>query len=182
MQSVFIKNIVTMFKEKLSIEFAQFRLPSRITPTPTPVVPQHKPSASTSSTKRNDKIVLYTTGEEDPIGSGMSILKLLVRLHNVTFEERKCNKDPKYIKELEELVGSDKVELPMVIVNGKDLCGEEEVEGLEDLAIQLKQQLNTMKVSRRQIQDINEMMRNALMGNAIKNPSSKASFWDNYRM
>lgn len=46
------------------------------------------------------------------------------------FEERNCSKERKYFRELEELVGNDKVRFPTLIVNGKDLCGNEEVEGL----------------------------------------------------
>ena len=37
---------------------------------------------------------------------------------NVVFEERNCSKESEYMRELEELVGNDRVRFPMVIVNG----------------------------------------------------------------
>lgn len=46
---------------------------------------------------------------------------------NMAFEERNCSKEPKYIKELKELLGY--VRFPALIVNGMDLC---EVMGLYD--------------------------------------------------
>lgn len=105
--------------------------------------------------------------------------------NNVLFEERNCHKDPKYIKELQELVGHNNVELPMLIVNGKDLCGEEEIEGLEDFeGLQLKQKLrfalNNIRVSRRQIDSIHEGMRarSSFWDSVSKNNSGRSSFWD----
>ncbi|KAL8135161.1 hypothetical protein AgCh_009991 [Apium graveolens] len=56
------------------------------------------------------------------------LVKTILMGGNVVFEERNCSKEPKYLTELQELVGNDNVRFPMVIVNGKDLCGEEEVE------------------------------------------------------
>lgn len=42
---------------------------------------------------------------------------------NVVFEERNYLKEPKYVWDLEERVGYDKVGFPALIVNGKIFCG-----------------------------------------------------------
>lgn len=99
----------------------------------------HLPIPNTSSMQKNSplqsptpeasegKVILYTTD----VGNGLSakcVRKFLSTGH-VVFEERNCSKEPKYFREL---LGYDKVRFPMVVVNGKDLCGEEQAEGLDD--------------------------------------------------
>nr|XP_017234741.1 PREDICTED: disease resistance protein RML1B-like isoform X2 [Daucus carota subsp. sativus] len=66
-------------------------------------------------------------------------LRKILESGNVVYEVRNCSDEPMYVSELKELLGKKKVRLPTVIVNGKDLCGEEEVEGFYD--IEMKQEL-----------------------------------------
>ena len=120
LQSTFIQNTVKLFRERLAAKFPECRLP-------TPRVPVLQGSSSSSSSE--DKIILYTTTSvTDAVGA----LKKILRSGNVVYEERNCSIEPRYLRELKDLVGNDKVRFPMVIVNGKDLCGEEEVEGFYD--------------------------------------------------
>ncbi|KAK1383049.1 hypothetical protein POM88_020784 [Heracleum sosnowskyi] len=120
LQSTFIQNTVKLFREKLAAKFPECRLP-----TPKISASMSRPEPS------NDKVILYTVSVNNGLGANGLVKKVLMS-GNVVFEERNCSKEPKYLRELEELVGNDKVRFPMVTVNGKDLCGEEEVEGLDD--------------------------------------------------
>ncbi|KAL1826427.1 hypothetical protein ACET3Z_004839 [Daucus carota] len=77
-----------------------------------------------------EKVILYKISVHDGLGANGLVKKILMSGH-VVFEERNCSQESEYMRDLEELVGNDKVRFPMVIVNGKDLCGVEEVEGLD---------------------------------------------------
>ncbi|KAK1388342.1 hypothetical protein POM88_016520 [Heracleum sosnowskyi] len=141
LQSTFIQKTVTLFQEKLAAKFPESRLPmSKST--------VHVGSLSSpffGHGPSNDNVILYTTSVNNGLGANGLVKKILMG-GNVLFEERNCSKEPKYLTELQELVGNDNVRLPMVIVNGKDLCGEEEVEGLEDFQdiVKLKSILNIL--------------------------------------
>lgn len=104
--------------------------------------------------------------------------------NKVVFEERNCHKEPKYIKELEELVGDGKIILPMIFVNGKNLCGEEEVDGLEgfegiEIKRKLRQALSILDNYRKKNEISQEYMRTVM---SIMNTSSKqnSSLMSNY--
>lgn len=103
-QKIFIKYIVELVRVQLAANFPECRLPMQ------------------------DKVILYTISHSKGHGANRLVKKLLMG-GNIVFEERNCSKEPKYFRELEVLVGNDKVRFPMLIVNGKDLCGNE-VEGL----------------------------------------------------
>lgn len=145
MQSIFIQNIVKLFREKLSVEFPECPLPL-----PKNSVPQGNPSPSSPS----DKVVLYTNEPDNVMAN--TLAKWILTQSNVVFVERNCFKDPKYIRELRELVRKKELRFPTVIVNGKDLCGEEEVEGLEGFRLKnyLKATLNSLNTTRRIADDI----------------------------
>lgn len=72
----------------------------------------------------------------------------------MVFEERNCSKDPNYITELEKLVGKERVKFPTLIVNGKDLRGEEEVGGLEGFPAKhkLKGVMNILNTTERSVE------------------------------
>lgn len=75
-----------------------------------------------------DKVILYTTFACNHRQRTKRVKELLAT-GNFVFEERNCSKEPKYILDL---LDYDKVRFPMLIVYGKDFCGEEQVEGLDD--------------------------------------------------
>lgn len=89
------------------------------------------PSPSTRHEPSMDKVILYTTDTGNGLSATSGLVKMFLVNGKVVHEERNCSKEPKYLTELKELVGNDKLRFPTVIVNGKDLCGEE-VEGLDD--------------------------------------------------
>nr|XP_017234331.1 PREDICTED: disease resistance protein RLM3-like isoform X2 [Daucus carota subsp. sativus]XP_017234333.1 PREDICTED: disease resistance protein RLM3-like isoform X2 [Daucus carota subsp. sativus]XP_017234334.1 PREDICTED: disease resistance protein RLM3-like isoform X2 [Daucus carota subsp. sativus]XP_017234335.1 PREDICTED: disease resistance protein RLM3-like isoform X2 [Daucus carota subsp. sativus] len=132
LQSTFIQNTVKLFRERLAAKFPECRLPTQ-------QVPVLQGSSSSSSSSRHesseDKIILYTTTSVTDVAGA---LKKILRSGNVVYEERNCSIEPRYLRELKDLVGNDKVRFPMVIVNGKDLCGEEEVEGFYDAEVKQK--------------------------------------------
>ena len=103
----------------------------------------------------NDKVILYTTNANNGLGA-KGLAKEVLLSGNVVFEERNCSKEPIYLKDLEELVGKEKVRFPLVIVNGKDLCGEEEVEGLDDFEDKqkLRSVLNMLYVTKRAVKSL----------------------------
>ncbi|KAK1388343.1 hypothetical protein POM88_016521 [Heracleum sosnowskyi] len=156
LQSTFIQNTVKLFQEKLAAKFPESRLPmSKST--------VHVGSLSSSffgHGPSNDNVILYTTSVNNGLGAN-GLVKTILMGGNVLFEERNCSKEPKYLTELQELVGNDNVRFPMVIVNGKDLCGEEEVEGLEDFQgiVKLKSTLNILYSGQRQLENINNYMK-----------------------
>lgn len=155
LQSTFIQNTVKLFQEKLAAKFPECRLP-------TPRSTVLKGSSSSSFLRHgpsNDKVILYTTSVNNGLGAN-GLVKTILISGNVVFEERNCSKEPKYLTELQELVGND-VRFPMVIVNGKDLCGEEEVEGLENFqgTVKLKSTLNILYSGQRQLENINNYMK-----------------------
>ncbi|KAL8101358.1 disease resistance protein RPV1-like [Apium graveolens] len=156
LQSTFIQNIVTLFQEKLSAKFPESRLPM----SKSSVLPSSSSSSFSRHGPFNDEVILYTTGVNNGLGAN-GLVKTILMSGNVVFKERNCSKEPKYLTELQELAGKDKVRLPMVIVNGKDLCGEEEVEGLEDFQdiVKLKSTLNILYAGQRQQESINDIMR-----------------------
>ena len=61
-------------------------------------------------------------------------------------------------------MSNDRVRFPMVIVNGKDLCGEEEVEGLDDFENKQKliSVLNHLYVSAKTIENLRDMFSRSL--------------------
>lgn len=156
LQSTFIQNTVKMFREKLALNFPECRLPM-----PKSSVLQGSSSWSMSRPEpSNDKVILYTTSVNNGLGANGLVKKVLMS-GNVVYEERNCSKEPKYLRELEELVGNDKVRFPMVIVNGKDLCGEEEVEGLDDFEnkYKLMRVLNMLYVSAKSVESLQDMFK-----------------------
>ena len=105
-------------------------------------------------------MILYTTSVNNGLGAN-GLVKTILVSGNVVFEERNCSKEPKYLIELQELVGTEKVRFPMVVVNGKDLCGEEDVEGLEDFQGmgKLKSTLNILYAHQMQMESISNYMK-----------------------
>lgn len=108
--NVFIRNIVKLFGKKLAAKFPECRLPQ---------------SSLSSRRPTKSKVILYTTSANERTNS---TTRMSLVSGKVAFEERNCSKEPNYVRELEELVGNDRVRFPTLIVNGKDLCGEEEVD------------------------------------------------------
>ncbi|WOG86902.1 hypothetical protein DCAR_0206121 [Daucus carota subsp. sativus] len=159
LQSTFIQNIVKLFREKLAAKFPECRLPTLEGPS--------SQGSSSSSMLRpkpsNDKVILYTISVNNGLGANGLVKKLLMS-GNVVFEERNCSTESEYMRELEELVGNDRVRFPMVIVNGKDLCGEEEVEGLDDFENKQKliSVLNHLYVSAKTIENLRDMFSRSL--------------------
>ncbi|KAL1819891.1 hypothetical protein ACET3Z_014760 [Daucus carota] len=156
LQSTFIQNTVKLFREKLAAKFPECRLPM-------PSSTELQGSSSSTFLRRgpsNDTVILYTTSVNNGLGAN-GLVKANLVSGNVVFEERNCSKEPKYLIELQELVGNDKVRFPMVIVNGKDLCGEEEVEGLEDFQgmAKLKATLNILYAGQMQMESISNYMK-----------------------
>ncbi|XP_074355590.1 uncharacterized protein LOC141695231 isoform X2 [Apium graveolens] len=128
LQSTFIRRVVKLLRENMADTFPGYHLPvpksSYIKGDSPPPSPRREPS--------KDKVILYTTNNVDNgAGARNRLVMIFLAIGNVVFEERNCSKEPRYLRELEELVGKDGVRFPMVIVNGKDLCGEG-VEGLDD--------------------------------------------------
>lgn len=126
--NTFIQNTVKLFGEKLAKKFPDWRFPmpkrSVLEGSSSPFLSSRKPT--------KNKVILYTISANDGNYGSNSIARKYLMSGDVVFEERSCSKDPKYLRELEELVGYDKVRFPTVIVNGKDLCGEEEVYDFEN--------------------------------------------------
>ena len=135
LQSTFIQNTVKLFRERLAVRF-----PECHHPVPKGQVLQGM-SASPSLRHESsaDKILFYTTTRANNGGGVYKSLRKILESGNVVYEVRNCSDEPMYVSELKELLGKKKVRLPTVIVNGKDLCGEEEVEGFYD--IEMKQEL-----------------------------------------
>lgn len=175
LQSTFIQNTVKLFREKLAAKFPECRLP-----TPKSSALQSGSSSSMSRPEpSNDKVILYTVSVNNGLGANGLVKKVLMS-GNVVFEERNCSKEPKYLRELEELVGNDKVRFPMVIVNGKDLCGEEEVEGLDDFEnkYKLMRVLNTLYVSAKSVESLQDMFRRtaSLAGGSFQDTTSNSMY------
>ncbi|XP_063943437.1 disease resistance protein RPV1-like [Daucus carota subsp. sativus] len=147
LQSTFIQNTVKLLREKLAAKFPECRLPTLEGPS--------SQGSSSSSMLRprpsNDKVILYTISVNNGLGANGLVKKILMS-GNVVFVERNCSKESEYMRELEELVSNDKVRFPMVIVNGKDLCGAEEVEGIDDFEKKKKliSVLNHLYLSKKQ--------------------------------
>ncbi|XP_074359354.1 disease resistance protein RPV1-like [Apium graveolens] len=119
--NAFIRNTVKLFGEKLVTKF------------PERAISQGSSFSSWSSHKATkNKVILYTSSANDGQYGANSVARMYLTGGKVAFEERNCSKEPRYIRELEELLGNNRVRFPTVIVNGKDLCGEEEVEGLDN--------------------------------------------------
>lgn len=149
LQSTFIQKIIELFREKLASKFPECRLP----------IP--KPLRLQTREPSNDKVIVYTANVRNGLFANV-LIRGILKNGNVAFEERSCSKDPKYVKELQELVGDDKmIRFPMVIVNGRDLCGEDEFEGLEDFGGrgELKSALNLMYASQMHVQSMNKYMK-----------------------
>ena len=68
------------------------------------------------------------------------------------------------MRELGELVGNDRVRFPMVTINGKDLCGAEEVEGLDDFENKKKfiSVLNHLYLTAKTIENLHDMFSRSL--------------------
>ncbi|KAK1394374.1 hypothetical protein POM88_013430 [Heracleum sosnowskyi] len=148
-QSTFILKTIQLFREKLAAKFPECRLP-----TPKPLRLQTREPS-------NDKVIVYTANVSNSLFTNV-LIKGILKNGNVAFEERNCSKDPNYVKQLQELLGDDKlIRFPMVIVNGRDFCGEEEVVGLEDFQdrVKLKSALNIMYASQMQVQSMNTYMK-----------------------
>lgn len=133
-QNTFIQNTVKLFRERLAAKFPECRHP-----TPQNLVIQGNSSSSLSRHESaEEKIILYTTTSINNAVGAYGLVKKILRSGNVVYEERNCTNEPRYLRELKELVGNDKVRFPTVIVNGKDLCGEEEVDGFYDIEVKQK--------------------------------------------
>ncbi|WOG86913.1 hypothetical protein DCAR_0206132 [Daucus carota subsp. sativus] len=149
LQSTFIQNIVKLFREKLAAKFPECRLPTLEGP--------GSQGSSSSSMLRpkpsNYKVILYTISVNNGLGANGLVKKLLMS-GNVIFEERNCSTES----------DNDRVRFPMVIVNGKDLCGEEEVEGLDDFENKQKliSVLNHLYVSAKTIENLHDMFSRSL--------------------
>lgn len=155
LQSTFIQKTVDLFREKFVAKYPEWRLP-----TPKTSLTQ----SSSSRTPSNDNVIVYTAD----ISNGHFAKVLIKKILNngkVEFEERNCSEEPKYVKELQELVGDDKmIRFPMVIVNGRDFfCGEDEIQGLEDFEgrVRLKSALNIMYASQMRVESMNTYMKAA---------------------
>ncbi|KAL1827728.1 hypothetical protein ACET3Z_006140 [Daucus carota] len=142
LQSTFIQNTVKLFRERLAARFPECRQP----------VPKGQVLQGTSSSPSLShessaaKIILYTTTRAN---NGESVRKILESA-NVVYEVRNCSDEPMYVSELKELLGKKKVRFPTVIVNGKDLCGEEEEEGFHNIEIRQKLKKRLMSLYRKQ--------------------------------
>ncbi|XP_063942716.1 uncharacterized protein LOC135150370 [Daucus carota subsp. sativus] len=132
-QSTFIQNTTKLFRETLAAKFPECRLP------------EPERSVLRGSSSSNVKVILYTTSANNDLDANGWAKKVLLS-GKVVFEERNCSKEPIYLKELEELVVKEKVRFPMVILNGKDLCGEEEVDGLDDFGDKQKLLLSVLNM------------------------------------
>lgn len=175
LQSTFIQNTVKLFREKLAAKFPECRLPR-------PKISALQSGSSSSMSRpepSNDKVILYTVSVNNGLGANGLVKKVLMS-GNVVYEERNCSKEPKYLRELEELVGNDKVRFPMVIVNGKDLCGEEEVEGLDDFEnkYKLMRVLNMLYVSAKSVESLQDMFRRttSLAGGSFQDTTSNSMY------
>lgn len=78
------------------------------------------------------KIVLYTCCKGDHIGSDAILMMVLMKT-KMSYVTKNCYNHRGHLTELEELVGKDNVKFPMMIVNGKDVCGNEGVEGFREI-------------------------------------------------
>ena len=133
-----------LFRETLAAKFPECRLP------------EPERSVLRDSSSSNVKVILYTTSANNGLDANGWAKKVLLS-GKLVFEERNCSKEPIYLKELEELVGKEKVRFPMVIVNGKDLCREEEVESLDDFKNKQKlimSALNVLYVTERELKSL----------------------------
>lgn len=148
LHSIFIQKIIELFRETFAAKFPECRLPP-------------KPLRLQTQEPSSDKIIIYTANVRNGLFANV-LIKGILKNGNVVFEERNCSKDSKYVKELQELVGDDKmIRFPMVIVNGRDFCGEEEFEGLEDFEGrgELKSALNLMYASQLHVESMNIYMK-----------------------
>ncbi|KAL1827701.1 hypothetical protein ACET3Z_006113 [Daucus carota] len=100
-------------------------------------------------------------------GSANGLAKKVLLIGNVVFEERNCSKEAIYLKELEELVGKEKVRFPMVIVNGKICVEKKEVEGLDDFEDKQKLML-VLNVTERAVKSFHLAEGVQLMGKVFK--------------
>ncbi|XP_063938551.1 uncharacterized protein LOC135148218 [Daucus carota subsp. sativus] len=145
-----------MFTETLAAKFPECRLPE----------PGRSVLRGRSSS--NVKVILDTTSANSGLDANGWAKKVLLS-GKVVFVERNCSKEPIYLKELEELVGKEKVRFPMVIVNGKDLCREEEVESLDDFKNKQKlimSALNVLYVTERELKSLPFGRRSSIDGAA----------------
>ncbi|KAK1357442.1 hypothetical protein POM88_050698 [Heracleum sosnowskyi] len=133
LNNTFIRRVVKLFREKMAAKFPECHL---LMPKSS-FMTGSSPSPSTRHELVKDKVILYTTNIDNGLvglGAENGLVKMFLATGKIVHEEKNCSKEPKYLTELEELVGNNKVRFPMVIVNGKDLCGEE-VEGLDNYEI-----------------------------------------------
>ncbi|KAL1804877.1 hypothetical protein ACET3Z_027945 [Daucus carota] len=152
--STFIQNTVKLFREKLAAKFPQCRLP-------TPDGPSSQGSSSSSMLRpkpSNDEVILYTISVDNGLGA------------NGLVKNIQMSGNSEYMRELGELVGNDRVRFPMVTINGKDLCGAEEVEGLDDFENKQKviSVLNHLYLSAKTIENLHDMLPSTFIQNTVK--------------